>query len=121
MINLSDDLIKVVKYRRRDNKLNYIYIGRKFGDLEGSILKNKFKIGRDGNREEVIVKYKRWLWMEMKKGIKGEKNEVWEYLKYLSKLVKEGKEIELACWCKPRACHGDVVKLALKWMIGEGY
>jgi hypothetical protein len=64
-----------------------IYIGRpgKWG--------NPFKIGRDGNREECIVKYKEYL----------------ELNPSLFKEVKELKGMALACWCKPKACHGDVL------------
>lgn len=103
------------------NALNWIYIGRKWKDLPGSVLQNKYKIGRDGTREEVIEKYRQWLWKEVKKGMKGEGGKVWEVLNYIKEDVKEGKQIFLMCWCKPKACHGDVVKSCIEWMIKEGY
>jgi len=68
-----------------------VYIGRpsKWG--------NPFEIGKDGNREEVIEKYKEWI-----------KNQP-ELLKDLPEL----KNKILACWCAPKACHGDILaKLA---------
>jgi len=63
-----------------------IYIGRpsKWG--------NPFKIGKHGNREEVIKKYRDWL----------------TYFQDdlpLSEL--RGKD--LVCWCAPKPCHGDVL------------
>lgn len=91
-----------------------IYIGRKCYGLEGSVLRNEFVIGQDGNREEVIEKYRKWLWIEWKK-----KGEVYEELMRIGKLVKEGKNVELVCWCKPLGCHGDVVKKCVEWMIKE--
>ena len=64
-----------------------IYIGR------GSCWGNPFIIGKDGNREEVIAKYEKYLL----------NNE-----QLMSKLpVLKGKV--LGCWCAPKACHGDIL------------
>ena len=54
---------------------------------------NPFKIGPDGTRSEVIEKFRQWA--------KSNK----EYLESLDEL--DGKV--LGCWCKPEACHGDVI------------
>ena len=67
-----------------------VYIGRpgKWG--------NPYKIGKDGSREEVIVKYE-------------------DYLVHSSLLldIDELTNKVLGCWCKPLPCHGDVLlKLA---------
>lgn len=64
-----------------------IYIGRpsKWG--------NPFLIGKDGTREEVIAKYREWI---IKQPI---------LMANLNEL--QGKT--LGCWCKPSACHGDVL------------
>jgi hypothetical protein len=64
-----------------------IYIGRpsKWG--------NPFKIGRDGNRKEVIEKYRNYILMD---------NELMESLNEL-------KDKVLGCWCSPELCHGDVL------------
>ncbi len=64
-----------------------IYIGRpsKWG--------NPFYIGRDGNRETVIKKYKEWIQTQP------------DLLQDLHEL--RGKT--LSCWCKPLPCHGDVL------------
>ena len=64
-----------------------VYIGR------GSKWGNKFVIGKDGDREEVVRKYKEWLLQNK------------ELLGYLHEL--KGKV--LGCFCKPKACHGDVL------------
>jgi len=63
-----------------------IYVGRpsKWG--------NPFKIGRDGNRKEVIEKYRRWI-------------EHVDFLEDISELT--GKD--LVCWCAPLPCHADVL------------
>ena len=64
-----------------------VYIGRpsKWG--------NPFIIGKDGTREEVIDKYEAYIM---------DRPDLIEALPEL-----QGKV--LGCWCKPKACHGDVL------------
>lgn len=65
-----------------------VYIGR------GSKWGNPFKIGRDGNRGEVIDKYA-------------------EYLIAHPRLVVDAlyelQDKRLACFCAPKPCHGDLL------------
>ena len=75
-----------------------------------SPLGNPFVIGRDGTRAEVIAKYRVWLWAQIK--ARGKAYEALVALKERSRT----EEITLLCYCKPLACHGDVVKAALEWM-----
>lgn len=72
---------------------DYVYIGRpsKWG--------NPFVIGRDGTREEVIAKYRSWI---------AEQPGLMEHVGELA-----GKA--LACYCKPAACHGDVLAELADW------
>lgn len=68
-----------------------VYIGRP------SIFGNPFTIGKDGTREEVILKYKTYFYkklMDMK---------FWN-------AIQELKGKILGCWCSPNACHGDTIK-----------
>jgi len=92
------------------------YVGRG----KGSVLGNKFKIGVDGDRKEVIEKYKSWLWRYVKEGIKGVMSDVWKELLRICKKVKEGGDVVLGCWCSPLGCHGDVIKSCILWMLKEG-
>lgn len=62
------------------------YIGR------GSVFGNPFKIGKDGNREEVIKKFERYAR---------------EYV--INIIASIPKNAILGCYCKPKACHGDVI------------
>ena len=64
---------------------------------------NPFHIGRDGNRAEVIEKYRAWLWRAVEDGRIG--------LDELAAL--DGQR--LACWCVPEPCHGDVLARAARW------
>ena len=75
------------------NSLYDVYIGR------GSKWGNKFVIGIDGTRTDVVLKYERWIITQT------------NLLNSLHEL--EGKR--LGCFCKPLACHGDIlVKLILE-------
>jgi hypothetical protein len=73
-----------------DTKQPYdVYIGR------GSRFGSPYSIGIDGDREEVIRKYR----YDFERGyLKASKEEV---------LALKGKV--LGCHCKPFACHGDVL------------
>ena len=65
-----------------------IYIGRpsKWG--------NPFVIGRDGNREQVIEKYRAYIL---------------DHPALLAAVQSELKGKVLGCWCAPQSCHGDVL------------
>lgn len=78
-------MIKVVHCKKEPYD---VYIGRpsKWG--------NPFVIGVDGTREEVVEKYRQWILNKP------------ELLKDLHEL----KDKTIACWCAPKACHGDVLK-----------
>lgn len=64
---------------------------------------NPYRIGYDGTRDEVIAKYSRWLWEQ----IKSEKISIDDLLNL------DGKR--LGCYCKPLPCHGDIVVKAVNW------
>lgn len=79
-----------------------VYIGR------GSPFGNPFKIGktygicyRSITREQAIELYKPWFYMNIqgKPGFK--------------EAVLKLKDKKLGCYCKPLACHGDIIKLYL--------
>lgn len=68
-----------------------IYIGR------GSKWGNPFRIGIDGNRNEVLEKYANWIMTQPQ----------------LLNDLHELKGKILGCWCSPKKCHGDILtKLA---------
>lgn len=80
-----DDRIPRVVHRREPHD---VYIGRpsKWG--------NPFKIGRDGDRGEVIARYERYV-----------RDRRPDLLAALPEL--HGKR--LGCYCAPDPCHGDVL------------
>lgn len=98
---------------------NKIYIGRtnQTYQLQGSPLQNPFRIGRDGNRSQVVKKYRKWLHSQIIQGLSGKPNPAFKELKRIATLVKAGKSIQLTCWCKPELCHGDVIKQYVELLI----
>ena len=81
-----------------------IYVGRP------SVLGNPFKIGKDGTREEVILKYKHYLCDCIRK----KNNPVYNELKRLKELHDKGKDLVLVCWCYPKPCHAEIIKRAIE-------
>ena len=69
-----------------------VYIGR------GSPWGNPFKIGVDGNRDEVIAMYEIYILQNP------------QLLSRLSEL--KGKI--LGCYCAPQRCHGNILEKLLK-------
>ena len=67
-----------------------VYIGR------GTPFGNIFRIGVDGDREQVLAKYKEYFYRRLTDPI------------FRSKVL-ELKGKVLGCWCKPLACHGDII------------
>lgn len=74
-----------------------VYIGR------GSRWGNPYAIGEHGTRDEVIETYRHFLWKQIRSG-----DVTIEDL-----LELDGKR--LGCFCKPQACHGDVIAKAVEW------
>ena len=77
-----------------------IYIGR------GSPLGNPFKLKPWGpyERGETLELYRGWLLHEActNERVKRALNDIWQR-------AKRGERVRLMCFCKPAACHGDVI------------
>ncbi len=67
-----------------------VYIGR------GSIFGNMYEIGVYGTRKECIAKYRSWFYAAL---------DCPEFKEEIEKL----KGLRLGCYCKPLACHGDII------------
>lgn len=91
-----------------------------------SCLGNPYVLGTDGDRTEVIWKFKRLLWSVMKSHQAGTlSSHDWPGIRMIAGLktlraaAREG-DIWLVCHCYPEACHSDVIKAAIEWMIEKG-
>ncbi|OCH06791.1 DUF4326 domain-containing protein [Aliivibrio fischeri] len=94
--NISIDITRVVnikidtEFNSNKSTSKYEYIGR------GSYWGNPYSLYEDGDRDEVIRKFK--YDFDYEKFINVDKKEVFKL---------SGKR--LGCFCKPQACHGDVL------------
>jgi hypothetical protein len=79
-----------------------------------SRLGNPFRIGRDGSREVVIEKYHQWLRQQYAK-----RNRVYKDLLCLAARVLSGEPVALACYCAPKRCHADIIKLAVEKIVAS--
>jgi hypothetical protein len=74
-----------------------VYIGRTEYNQHGAFVKSKwanpYKIGTHGTRQQVIDRYRTWI----------------EKQPELMNALRQLKDKRLGCWCKPAACHGDVL------------
>lgn len=109
MSQIEKVTINVVNVHQHKPTLNDVYIGR------GSALGNPFThlplekskaVVQVATRDEAVKSYKNWIRNQIidgDKAIVGELNKI--------KLMAENREcINLVCYCKPKSCHGDVIK-----------
>lgn len=86
-----------------------VYIGRNKNLGGPSPLANRYHIGRDGSRENVILKYHQWLrgeWLLENSEAKAE-------LIRLCHIFREEGGLNLICHCSPKPCHGNIVRDAI--------
>jgi hypothetical protein len=87
-----------------------IYVGRpRRGQV--SPLGNPFPLSKY-SREESIARFRVWLWDRICAKDRKILQALWEIVS-----ATEAGDVNLICWCKPLACHGDVVKACADWMI----
>ncbi|MBB3017676.1 hypothetical protein FHR70_000716 [Microvirga lupini] len=72
--------------------------------MRGTLFGNPFVIGRDGDRTEVVEKYRQYLWKRIR--------EDYTFMNAVYKL--HGRD--LCCCCAPAACHGHVLERAAAWL-----
>lgn len=72
--------------------------------MRGSPFGNPFVIGVHGTRDEVISKYRAWLWDKVCKN------------DGFASRVRSLHGKDLCCCCAPAACHGDVLERAAEWL-----
>ncbi len=77
--------------------------------MRGSIFGNPYRLQDGYSREDVIELYRKWLREQYRK-----KTNVYDALLRLVKRYATGEDIILVCCCKPKACHGDVLKYAIE-------
>ena len=75
------------KYHKNVPK-DVVYIGRP------SPWGNPFVMGKDGNRDECLAKFKEWIKTQPE---------------LIERIKKELKGKDLVCFCAPKPCHGNIL------------
>ena len=85
-----------------------VYVGRP------SPLGNPWPLGRDGSREQVIARYRRWLWQRLQQADSPQRQALEELLGHARR-----QPLVLLCWCHPLPCHAQVIRNALLWLAAQ--
>lgn len=72
--------------------------------MRGTPFGNPFVIGVHGTRDEVISKYRAWLWDKVRNDTS------------FAGQVRALRGQSLCCCCAPAARHGDVLERAAEWL-----
>ena len=103
-------MIQVISLRGRGGVRPVgVYVGRP------SALGNPFLVGRDGTREDVIARYRRWLRAQWRRG-----GAVRQELERLAAKYRRDGQLTLLCWCAPLPCHADVMREAVLALVKGG-
>lgn len=73
-------------------------------------------------RGDAVEKYRHWLHMhrEMWHTIPDAcETQVWREILRIAELIRKEPQEDwgLVCWCAPEACHADVIKRAIEWVM----
>lgn len=110
-------MIHVINVSKEDFSFspNYYYIGR--SNL-GNILGNPYThlpkettiaLYQCNSREEAVSKYADYF-----DTMYGHNIEFTKAIDEIYEKYKNGEEVFLGCWCKPKSCHGDIIKQKLE-------
>jgi hypothetical protein len=100
-------MINVVNKHYHKPTTNDIYIGRPsslgnpFTHLN---TKSKAEV-KVNSREEAIEKYKEWITKKIKEKDPAVIQELTNII-----TIAEHNDVNLVCWCHPKACHGHILK-----------
>lgn len=95
------------------NRHNHELTKRDYSICRGTPLGNPFEINANRSRSEAIALYKDYILEK----IKNKDKPVCATLNNIYREAKVG-EVYLVCFCKPLACHGDVLKNILDEKLG---
>ena len=84
----------------------YVYIGRTGKGMDG-YFGNPFELKSEKDREEVYWKYVEWLKSRVRNDSEFRRN------------VKNLSGKTLVCFCKPKRCHGDALKVMADHLAGK--
>ena len=97
---------KIVVVNKYTHKGPFTYIGR------GSVFGNPFPVSI--GREQCIEKYREYMVEQLVS------SDTYQFeMNKLAKRVLTGETVYLGCFCKPKACHGDVIKKCIDGAVAK--
>lgn len=98
-------MIRVVNKRRHKGDAEYVGrpspLGNPYTHMQGTIAQHTV-----ATREEAIARYRVWLAQELALNPNGPA--ATKLAELVNKYRTDG-ELVLSCWCRPAACHADVI------------
>ena len=108
-------MVKVIHIKDADfSDPATVYIGRAGKGKPGSPLANPYRLTQEDQRADVLRRYEFWLWTALTDG-----TPQMEELQRLIKLYRQHGKLNLVCFCAPKPCHGDFIKLAIESGVYE--
>ena len=110
-------MIHVINVSKEDYSFspNYYYIGRSnLGNILGNPythlpVEKTIALYECKDRDEAISKYADYF-----DTMYGHNIEFTKAIDEIYEKYKNGEEVFLGCWCKPKSCHGDIIKQKLE-------
>lgn len=105
---MSVQVANIWKHHRSEGEIR-VYIGRACRGYPQSPLANPYRASK-GGRELAITQYRTWLQDALQDAGSPQAVEMVR----LARIVADGGELVLLCWCHPKPCHGDIVAVAVE-------
>lgn len=81
-------------------------------DRGNSVLANPYKICASLSRKQCLALYRADFEKDMRA-----KGPMFQECQRIAALMAQGKDVVLLCWCKPAACHGDIIAEQIMEMV----
>ena len=111
------DIFKYSAALDRITSINVVNIHRYHGAIDAIVMRGKSQLANpypmrnrsDAERSRVINEFRRYLF----KRLQDKNSPQYREIKRLTALYKKQGNLTLACCCKPKPCHADVIKSAI--------
>ncbi len=83
-----------------------------------SIYGNPYSMRRDENLRDIVCdQYEDYFHTKMNQ----QDSDIYKGITNMVHQLKQGKNINLMCWCKPKRCHGETIKNYLEGKVPPKY
>ncbi|MCK9279301.1 MAG: DUF4326 domain-containing protein [Melioribacteraceae bacterium] len=90
----------------------YTYEGDYIDIMRGTPLGNPYIVSDSMSREQSVLNFYKYFRKEFFK-----KTDVYNAIMEIVEKVKSGENVKIKCCCKPKLCHGDIIKIAIESIL----